>query len=497
MIIDFEALAGSMTLLSNGMDAWFWVVPGLLIGLVLGALPGISITMAMALCLPLSLYMDFFPAMVFLTSVYSGAGFGGSIPAVLINVPGTTAAVATTFDGYPMARKGQHNEALGAALGSAMIAGMLSYIVLFFLIVPMSELVIRMGPLEMLSVAIWGLLMIGSLSDGSMARGLLAGCIGVLIGTIGMNTAGYIRGTMGVPELIDGVPDVPALLGLLAASQLFGLVNSKFIVREGDTRALNGRAIFNGFMEVFKHRAVLLRGTVIGILIGAAPGVGSSVSNLLSYAEAKRTSKDPESFGTGNVEGVIAAESANNSGEGGSMATMLALGIPGGGATAVLLAAFAMHNIVVGPAFVDTRMDMVYAIIINNLVQCLVLIPVGFGFIYVASSIVRVPLSYLIPVIFVLATFGAFAIDGTMSGPITLAIFSVIGWVLARYKYPAPAVVIGLLLGSMMEDETLKTFQLSNGNPWYFLERPGAMVLMTLILVSFAASIWAKRKHYV
>jgi putative tricarboxylic transport membrane protein len=497
MIIDFEALAGSMTLLSNGMDAWFWVVPGLLIGLVLGALPGISITMAMALCLPLSLYMDFFPAMVFLTSVYSGAGFGGSIPAVLINVPGTTAAVATTFDGYPMARKGQHNEALGAALGSAMIAGMLSYIVLFFLIVPMSELVIRMGPLEMLSVAIWGLLMIGSLSDGSMARGLLAGCIGVLIGTIGMNTAGYIRGTMGVPELIDGVPDVPALLGLLAASQLFGLVNSKFIVREGDTRALNGRAIFNGFMEVFKHRAVLLRGTVIGILIGAAPGVGSSVSNLLSYAEAKRTSKDPESFGTGNVEGVIAAESANNSGEGGSMATMLALGIPGGGATAVLLAAFAMHNIVVGPAFVDTRMDMVYAIIINNLVQCLVLIPVGFGFIYVASSIVRVPLSYLIPVIFVLATFGAFAIDGTMSGPITLAIFSVIGWVLARYKYPAPAVVIGLLLGSMMEDETLKTFQLSNGNPWYFLERPGAMVLMTLILASFAASIWAKRKHYV
>jgi len=497
MIIDFEALSGSMVLLSNGMDAWFWVVPGLLIGLVLGALPGISITMAMALCLPLSLYMDFFPAMVFLTSVYSGAGFGGSIPAVLINVPGTTAAVATTFDGYPMARKGLHNEALGAALGSAMIAGMLSYIVLFFLIVPMSELVIRMGPLEMLSVAIWGLLMIGSLSDGSMARGLMAGCIGVLIGTVGMNTAGYIRGTMGIAELIDGVPDVPALLGLLAASQLFGLVNSKFIVREGDMRALNGRAIMNGFLEVFRHRVVLLRGTVIGILIGAAPGVGSSVSNLLSYAEAKRNSKDPESFGTGNIEGVIAAESANNSGEGGSMATMLALGIPGGGATAVLLAAFAMHNIVVGPAFVDTRMDMVYAIIINNLVQCLVLIPVGFGFIYVASSIVRVPLSYLIPVIFVLASFGAFAIDGTMSGPITLAVFSVIGWVLARYKYPAPAVVIGLLLGSMMEDETLKTFQLSNGNPWYFLERPGAIVLMVLILASFAASLWAKRKHYV
>jgi putative tricarboxylic transport membrane protein len=234
---------------------------------------------------------------------------------------------------------------------------------------------------------------------------------------------------------------------------------------------------------------------MIGILIGAAPGVGSSVSNLLSYAEAKRKSKDPDSFGTGNVEGVIAAESANNSGEGGSMATMLALGIPGGGATAVLLAAFAMHNVVVGPTFIDTRMDMVYAIIVNNIAQCIILIPVGFGFIYLASSIVRVPLSYLIPVIFVLATFGSFAIDGTMAGPVTLAIFSVIGWVLARYKYPAPAAVIGLLLGSMMEDEALKTYQLSNGNPWYFLDRPGAMILMALIILSVGASLWAKHKH--
>jgi len=497
MFIDFEALQGSFALLSNVGDAWLWVVPGLLIGLVLGALPGISITMAMALCLPLSLYMEFFPAMVFLTSVYSGAGFGGSIPAVLINVPGTTAAVATTFDGYPMARKGQHNEALGAALGSAMIAGIISYILLFFLIVPLSELVVRMGPLEMLCVATWGLLMIGSLSEASMVRGLMAGCIGVLIGTIGMNTAGYIRGTMGIPELIDGVPDVPALLGLLAASQLFGLVNSHFIVKSGDTRALNAKAIWSGFSEVFRHRMVLAKGTLIGIVIGAAPGVGSSVSNLLSYAEAKRTAKDPESFGTGNVEGVIAAESANNSGEGGSMATMLALGIPGGGATAVLLAAFAMHNIVVGPAFVDNQMDMVYAIIINNIVQCLVLIPVGFGFIYMATSIVKVPLSYLIPVIFVLATFGSFAIDGSMAGPVTFAVFSVIGWVLARYKYPAPAVVIGLLLGGMMEDEALKTYQLSNGNALYFLERPGAIVLLILILVSVGASIWARRKRYV
>ena len=466
-MLDLVALNAALSILMGGLDAWFWVIPGLVIGLVFGALPGISITMAMALFLPMTLYMEFLPAIIFLTSIFTGAGFGGSVPAILMNIPGTSSAVATTFDGYPMARKGLHNEALGAALGASVTGALVSYIALMFLIVPLANIVIKMGPLEMLGVVSWGMLMLGSLTGVSMLRGMIAGFFGVLIGTVGMNTAGYLRGTAGINELLDGVPKVPVLMGLLAASALFSLVNAKFMIESDDGRKLSAKRMLNGFLAVLDHKLCQFRGTAIGILIGATPGVGSSVSNLLSYSEAKRTSKDPDSFGQGNIEGVIAAESANSSSEGGSMATMLALGIPGGGATAVLLAAFAMHDVVGGPNFIDKSKDVVYTIILSNVGQCLLLFPVGFLFIYLASSLVKVPLRYLIPVVLVAAAFGAYAIDGSAAGPVALAIFAVIGWVLARYKYPPAAVVVGMLLGGLLENEALKTMQISSGRADY------------------------------
>jgi putative tricarboxylic transport membrane protein len=493
-MIDVGAFSSAVNVLTSSMDAWIWVLPGLAIGLFFGAMPGISITMAMALFLPMTLYMEFLPAIIFLTSIFTGAGFGGSVPAILMNIPGTSSAVATTFDGYPMCRKGMHNEALGAALGASVTGALISYFVLLFLIVPLSNIVIRMGPFEMLGIAIWGMLMLGSLAGASLVRGLLAGVLGLLIGTVGMNTAGYMRGTMGVPQLLDGVSAVPALMGLLAASALFNLVNAKFIVEEGGGREISVPKLLKGFFSVLNHKVCQIRGTAIGILIGATPGVGSSVSNLLSYAEARRTSKEKESFGKGNVEGVIAAESANSSSEGGSMATMLALGIPGGGATAVLLAAFAMHDVVGGPNFIDKSKDVVYTIILSNVGQCLLLFPIGFLFVYFASSIVKVPLRFLIPVTLIAATFGAFAIDGTAAGPVTVAVFALLGWALSRYKYPPSAVIVGILLGGLVEDEALKSLQLSFGNAWYFLERPGALVIFSLIVLSLLATYRAKRK---
>lgn len=494
MILDVDAFSSAVSLLTGNLDAWIWVIPGLIIGLVFGALPGISITMAMALFLPMTLYMEFLPAIIFLTSIFTGAGFGGSVPAILMNIPGTSSAVATTFDGYPMARNGMHNEALGAALGASVTGALISYAVLLFLIVPLSNIVIKMGPLEMLGVAVWGLMMLGSLTGVSLLRGMIAGCFGVLIGTVGMNTAGYLRGAMDIPELLDGVPKVPALMGLLAASALFSLVNAKFIIESDSGRELSAKKMLSGFFSILNHKFCQIRGTVIGILIGATPGVGSSVSNLLSYSEAKRTSKDPDSFGKGNVEGVIAAESANSSSEGGSMATMLALGIPGGGATAVLLAAFAMHDVVGGPNFIDKSKDVVYTIILSNVGQCLLLFPVGFLFIYLASSLVKVPLRYLIPVVLVAAAFGAYAIDGSAAGPVALVIFAVMGWVLSRYKYPPAAVVVGMLLGELVENEALKTMQISDGRPDYILERPAAIVIFLLIVLSVFFTARAKIK---
>lgn len=493
-MIDFAAAGAAVSMLAGSPQAWIWVVPGLLIGLVFGALPGISVTMALALVLPATLYMDFLPAIIFLTSVYTGAGFGGSVPAVLMNIPGTSSAVATTFDGYPMARKGQHNEALGLALGASCLGVLFSYALLFVLVQPMAELVLRIGPFEMAAIGIWGMVLLGSIGGSTLAKGLFAAGLGILFGTVGMNTAGYMRGDMGITWLLDGIPTIPAMVGLLAASQLFTLVNTKFIVQEEADRKISLPRILAGLALTVKHPVALLRGSTIGALVGAIPGIGASIANLISYAETRRTSPDRESFGQGNPKGVIAAESANSSSEGGSMATMLALGIPGGGATAILLAAFAMHNVIGGPRFMEESRDVVYAIIISNFAQAVILLGVGIGFVFVASSVVRLPLRYLIPCVLVISTMGAFAIEGSSAGPITLFVFAVLGWLMARYGFPVAAVVVGLLLGRLIETELLRAWQLAGGDPMEILNHPAALAIILLMFASLGFSAWREAR---
>lgn len=498
-MIDMNSLAGAVALLTSSFEAWIWLIPGLMIGLFFGAMPGISITMAMAIFLPMTLYMEFLPAIIFLTAIYTAAGFGGSVPAVLMNIPGTTSAVATTFDGYPMARSGRHNEALGVALAASVFGTLVSYALLMFLIAPVSRVVLRLGPLELFAVAVWGMLLIGSLASKSMLRGLLAGVFGVLLGTVGFSSAGFIRGTMDIPWLFDGVPVIPAMMGLLAASQLLGLINTKYLISDEASRSISFRKIISGMRMSFKQPFIIGRGAMIGVLVGSIPGVGSSISNLLSYAETKRNAPDSDTFGTGNPKGVIAAESANSSSEGGAMATMLALGIPGGGATAILLAAFAMNNIVGGPSFIANQMDIVYAIIFANFAQAVLLLIVGLGFVYIAGYVVRVPLRFLIPSVLVVAAFGSYAIEGSAAGPITLVVFSVLGWAMVRYQYPVAATVVGLLLGRMLENELARTFQIGRqsieGIFNYALTRPGALTIFALMLVSIGASAYAKHRR--
>lgn len=495
-MIELDAVAGAFELLSSDASAWLYLIPGLLVGLVFGAMPGISITMAMAFALPATLYMDFLPAIIFLTAIYTGAGFGGSVPAVLMNIPGTSSALATTFDGYPMARSGRHNEALGVALASSVLGCLGSYLVLFVVIGPVAGLVLKLGPLEMFAVAIWGMFLLGSLAGTYMARGLLAGAFGVLLGTVGFNSAGFVRGTMGVPWLLDGVPQIPAMMGLLAASQLIALVNTTYIISDESARKISFSKTLVGLRLALKYPKVLIRGSIIGVFIGSIPGVGSSISNLLSYSETRRNSDDPDSFGKGNPEGVIAAEAANSSSEGGAMGTMLALGIPGGGATAILLAAFAMHNIVGGPSFIANNKDIVYALIFSNFAQVILLLFVGLGFVYFASYIVRVPLRFLIPSVLVVSNFGAYAIEGSAAGPITLWVFAILGWAMARYGYPVAAAVVGLLLGGLLESNLLRTYQISGGDYLtYAAERPAAMVVFALMLLSIGMQTLAKRRR--
>jgi putative tricarboxylic transport membrane protein len=298
---------------------------------------------------------------------------------------------------------------------------------------------------------------------------------------------------MGIDELLDGVPDVAALIGLFAASELFALLGSNFIVENAEARKLSFRKIMLGVRQTFSYPGVLFRGSLIGVVIGAVPGVGSSVSNLLSYAETRRTSKDSASFGQGDPRGVIAAESANSSSEGGSMATLLALGIPGGGATAIMLSAFAMHNITGGPSFMRDHKDIVYAIIFANFFQVFILMIVGLAFIYVSSVIVKFPMRVLVPIIMALSVVGTYVLSGNMAGPYTFVFFSVIGWLMRKYDYPVAAMVVGLLLGGLTEGELLRTYQMSGLDPAFLLERPIALTCFAFLVLSL---LWPMIKSF-
>ena len=491
--MDTASISSAVDLLTGSALAWLVMIPGVIIGLVFSAIPGLTISIAMAVFLPSTLYMDFLSALVFLTAIYTGGAFGSAIPAILFNMPGQPAATATAFDGFPMTQQGRHNEALGAGLMSSVVGTLFGYLVLAVTLGPISVMVLKLGPPEMLIIAVWGLTLIASLHGGNFAKGMLAGAFGLLLGTIGLSARGDMRGTMGIDWLLDGSPTVPAIMGAFAISELFNLMGRTHIVEEAEMRRLDIRKILKGLLLPLARPVALLRGSTAGLLIGAIPGVGGSVANLVSYAEARRRSSDPESFGKGNPEGVIAAETANSGSEAGSMATLLALGLPGGGGTAVMLGAFAMHNITGGPRFLAEQKDLVYAVIFANFAQGIALLILGLGFVWVASAIVKISIRFLVPIVIVLAVFGSYSLEGNASGPITLFVFAAIGWVMRRYHYSVAAFVIGILLGRMVEGSLLRTYQLSGGEFSYLLTRPIAIGLLAFLILSLCLPLITKR----
>ena len=493
-MIDLTALAAALHLLAASWQPWLVVLPGLLIGLLFHAVPGLTTSMALAICMPLIPYMDFLAALVFMTAMYTGALFGVAIPAVLLNVPGSASAVGTTFDGFPMAQAGRHNQALGLALAASCFGQAVAYVLLMFLVQPIADFAIRLGPPEMLVVSFWGITLIARMRGRNFARGMFAGLLGLLLGTVGLSARGAQRGTFGLDLLLDGIPTVPAIIGLFAAAELFNLVRADYIVTEAKQRTVQARLILEGMRETFRHPVTLLRGALIGAVVGVLPG-GHAIANLLSYTETRRAARDKSRFGLGDPRGIIAAEAANASSEGGSMATLLALGIPTGGATAVMLVAFSMHDITGGPQFMHDHKDLVYAVILSNLAQVAILAVVGFGFIYVASTVVKLRLRALIPTVFSLAVIGSFALSQNMAGPVTLVVFALIGWVMQRFDYPVAATVVGLLLGRMTEGALLRTWQISGGEASYFLGRPIALTLLALLLGSLILPLCLRAKR--
>ncbi len=498
-LIDWQALLSAFHILGSSYSAWLLTIPGIALGMLGGAIPGVSSALILAIVLPATLWMSLLSSLIFMTAIYTGAAFGVAIPAILMGVPGSPAAVATSFDGYPMTQRGEHNLALGLALAASTLGHMGAYLILFLGIGVISHAVLKLGPLEMLLLMLWGLTLIAALRGRYVSRSLVSGLIGILIATIGLSPRDVIRGTFNLPELLDGVPIVPAMIGLFAASELFNLAGTSYLVQRSDLRTVSVREIARGMLNALHHPVVILRGLIIGATVGGLPGVGAAVCNLVSYAETRRGDKHPESFGKGNPKGVIAAESGNASSEAGSMATLLALGIPGGASSAVMLAALSLHGVTSGPQFLDSSKDIVYAIILNNFVQGAIMLVLGLGLIGLMANVIRIPVRVLIPVILVLATFGSYGLSGNMAGPLTMVVFGFVGWFMQRHDYSVPACVVGLILGGKVETTLLQTYQISGGwQPDYFAGRPIALVFLALLLFSlFSRPImrwWRRRK---
>lgn len=448
-------------MLSQGFYSLFdpqllWLMPvGLLYGMVVSAIPGMSGSLAIALVMPLTFHLTALQAIIFLSSIFTGSVHGGSIPAILLNMPGSPASAATVFDGFKLAREGKHNEAQGLAIGASTIGSLFGCVLVLSFLHPISQFALMFGPVEMLMVGVFALTIIASFKGENISKGIMAGLFGLLIGTVGVSWGREYRATFGSMWLIDGLPVIPVLLGLLALPGLYALTTEKFVVSDELLRRPDVRKIASGFIQATRYRMVLLRSTLIGVIIGALPAAGASVASLLAWNDTKQSVKDNK-LGNGDPRGVVASEAANNSSEMGSTAVMLALGIPGGGATAIMLGAFLVHGLTPGPRLLADNLHFGYAIFMAEFVQMAMMPFFAVLVLAFANYIVKVPNQVLVPAVLAVTCWGVFSTRETFFDIGILIGFGIFGFVMQKYGYPVLAMLLGFILAEILEPEMIR-----------------------------------------
>ena len=458
---------------------------GVALGLIIGFLPGLSGGMGVGLMLPFTFHMDPLTALVFLCSIYTGGIFGGAVTAILLNTPGAPANLSTVLDGHPMARNGEPERAMGISLMSSFIGGVVGCTFLLLLAGPLASFSLKFGPGEMFFVAIFGLTVVGSLAD-DVVKGVFSGLFGILLGTIGLSASGVLRGTMGIMYLMDGIPTVPALLGLLALPAIYELSGRKSAVLKVDTVSTGFaslRGLLKGFKDTLCHIVQSLLCSVLGTFVGIIPAAGSAIAGVLGYNMSKNFSKHPGKFGTGTPEGIVGPESANNASEGGALATMFVLGIPGSTATAMMLGALALQGWAVGPKMFVDHSDIIYTAFSSLFCQQFVMLLLGMGLCLLGATLVKIPVKYLMPIILAFAITGAYSANYLQFDCILLIFFSVLGYLMKRNGFPAMPLILGLLLGGTADVELMRINQLFTSF-WQIFESPIVIVLAIISLAS-------------
>lgn len=480
--------------LFNAMNLLFswqtplWVLAGLIVGIFLGAVPGVSGVLAISLMLGPSYYMEPIQAIIFFTAIYTGSLYGGGITAILLNIPGTPAAIATGFDGYEMTKMGKQNQALGLSIISSAVGCFGSYLIVLFLFFPLGQIVLKFGPAEMLMVVLFALTSIGAVR-GEIISTLLFGMFGILVGTFGSSAYGSARGIFGVDALYEGIPLVPSLLGMLAVSELLFMMEREYVVDRASRPQQKLSEIIRGMASVIHYKWVLLRGVLVGTAIGLMPAAGSTVASMVSYSLTKRNSKNPETFGKGNPAGVVAAESANNGSESGAVATMMLLGIPGSVTTALLIAAFMIHGMSPGPYLIREHIDFAYAVILVQFLQALGLLFIATLFVNFFARVVFLPTRLLVPAVLILAVVGSLAPRGFLVDVVVMFLFAAFGYMMKKLEYPLMGFILGFILGGMVDRELIKALLLFEDDLSALFDRPAFLVLAILSIFS---AVWPK-----
>jgi putative tricarboxylic transport membrane protein len=462
------------------------ILVGLLIGTIIGILPGIGATMTTALLLPFTMVMEPIPALCMLLSLYCANAFAGAISAVLVNVPGSSSAMVTCLDGYPLAKKGEAGRALGVATAASTIGGIFSVIV-FIVCAPMlARVAYQFGPPEYFGLTLFGLSMVASIGGEKVGRNMISGAFGVLLATVGIDyTSGTDRFTFGNLAFSGGFQTVPVLIGLFAISELLFQAHTVNIVFEHLKMKAMKLPSLADYKRIWK---AILGGSAIGTFIGVLPAEGGTVASIVAYNEAKRWSKNKHEFGKGSIEGLAAAEAANNSATGGAMVPTLALGIPGSPVTAVILVGLTAQGVRPGPFLFQNQMDFIYAIFAIMMMANVLWLIIGMFGARVFALLTLVPTAILWPSVFALAVIGSYSLDQSMLDVWVMLAFGVFGYFVKRFGFSVVPIAMGLILGDMLENSFKQSMLIFSHDWTQFFFRPITVTFFILAIVGMSSS---------
>lgn len=468
-----------------------WViVASAAFGMFVGAMPGLTATMATALLVPVTFFMAPVPALGAIVTATAMAIFAGDIPAALLRIPGTPASAAYTDESYAMSKKGELDLNLGVNLVFSVLGGLIGVVILIVCAPVLAEIAINFSSFEYFWLALLGLTCAIFMTSGDPLKGITSLVFGLLINCIGIDpTAGYPRFTFGSVELLQGITFIPAMIGMFALSELLRGVVS--VDEKGAVLAQKIGNIFTGVWGVFrKYWFNFLRGSALGVAIGALPGAGADIAAWISFAVSKRFSKTPEKFGTGHIEGIVDATSANNSALGGAWIPALVFGIPGDSITAIVIGVLYMKGMNPGPTVFLQNPQFIYAVFIIFVLANILMLPLGWAAIKSAKQLLRVPRNVLLPIILLFCVVGAYSMTNSIYGVIVMLVLGIVGWLMEENGFPIAPAILGLVLGEMLEQNFMTSMIKADGNAMVFFERPIAGVLGLVTVLIWGTMIW-------